>query len=330
MRARVAVLLALLTLVSDLAPARANPVPDSYIRDFENAVSAWPTRPDSLSAHRIEDFLASYGLERHLISQSTVDRIEKDFDLYAPLVAEAQKPPRGPQPGMVRWYRERADQAQMDTMRVALREWLTAPVTEAWRGSTRIVWNDQMIQETILAHRLTAAEILGDLHDQEALPSLRALLEQHPRNPVLVAAIMGITDSSHARTLETEKNGRLTLRRSADAIESIQVSYKALATDGERVWYADPEAIRKIWSSVGEGWTYEVDRLQAPTASDSLVIRQLIFSFRDGLSSTLENRGHWVWIENGHPSDPIEVTSYPFYRVAMAELERSMSASKAK
>lgn len=310
-------------LVVSASPAQGNPVPDRYIREFEDAVSRWLSAPDSLSEQRIVGFLASYGVSRSLISGDVVDLMGAHFSRFVPLLIDAQRiPHHGPQPSLQRWFREYANRAECDSMKVVLREWLVAPMTEEPFQAGMHITGPGAAEAAIFGARLRAAEELGNYRDEVSLPELRRMLAEHPGNPVLVTAIRGIEDPSRARILEQRKD-RLVLHRSADEIDSVLVSWYDGLTRNDGVWVADRRAVGELWKSLEGSRIYDYHQPYSPRERASFNVRSLSLRFRDGSKGSLENVERWDWREDGHPSERIEIETDPLNRVLLTELERA-------
>ncbi len=108
--------------------------------------------------------------------------LEENFDRFAPLIVEAQRPSKAIDYRMQDWYWHKADAAQREAMLIALRSWLTGPLPEeessrlGRTARTGSAWEDALA-------RVEVAEFLVDYGDLASVPlveSLRdSLLEAH-------------------------------------------------------------------------------------------------------------------------------------------------------
>jgi len=308
------------------APAPANPVLERDAREMNERPARWLAHPTAEDERGLIAQFAAYGVPPSLLSPSTLKVLERNFDRFAPLMVAAQRPPRRPHPGLQSWYRRLANDAQAAAMKKTLRAWLSARVSEApLRGGGRITGPPEIVEREILDARMTAAEMLGDWRDRNALPELRAMLGRLPdSDPVLVAAIRRISHPTRADALVAEPDRRLALRRPASELDSIVVSSTDEITREAVTWRADRSGIEQIWSSMDRGLEAGLRNEYVATERSSFVPRRVTMYYRDGMIASLEGSGgHWSYREEGRPNYRIEIVNPALTSVLLHELRRA-------
>ncbi len=323
-----------LVLVVALAPAAAlaNPVPDRAAREMNERPGRWLAHPTPEDERGLIGQFAGYGISRGLLSSATVDLLERNFDRFAPLLVASQLPPHTPQASLQRWYREHADSAQAEAMKRALRQWLTATMTEAPRSEA---FQDDACS-AILNGRLVAAEALGDWHDREAVPDLRRLLAslRTPRvhvlpeglldwEAVLTTAIRRIGDPARAEVLVPGRDGRIEVRR-LEELDSLVVTSADLVTGETATWRADSTGADRICSALEQGREFDWRHRPPIVRGESTQPRRLALYFRDGPVATLESSGDmWEYGESGRRTFRLEIADTALAPTIVGELRRA-------
>jgi len=159
------------------AVSEANPVPGEVAEEFRELVATTAKDRRCRDVEALAGYFASYGLD--LLRASDVKTIEKRFDVFAPILVEAQRPGRQPNFAIHRLYRAHADSRQKAQMLSALREWLTVSATES--SVQRRMGTDgpesMMSDRMLLGKRLMAVEMLADWGDKDAIPLIEHLAE---------------------------------------------------------------------------------------------------------------------------------------------------------
>lgn len=179
------VLASVLVLLSSFPSlARANPVPDAVAARFRDNVLITSREghcPDSTSL--VADFSA-FGMD--LLSPQHITAMEENFRAFAPLIVASQRPGnhRNLSFELQGFYWLHASPRQRADMLSALREWLSAEMSEAPAGgSMRIVEPPEQVRRVIDVVRATAAEMLSDRGDSESLPLMAALERRGLEDP---------------------------------------------------------------------------------------------------------------------------------------------------
>ena len=195
-------------------PTQANPVPDwiaTRFRDNVLATSRDGSCPDTTNL--IAD-LGSFGLD--LLSPEHVKAMEKSFGAFAPLIVASQRTGkhRSLSYELQRFYWLHASSQQRVEMLKALREWLTAEITEASAGHSMVIAGPpEQVRRSIDAARVKAAEMLSDRGDRESLPFMVALERRGLEDPnssfVLRRAMARLRQPCAMTFIHETPNGRL-------------------------------------------------------------------------------------------------------------------------
>ena len=153
---------------------RANPVPDEVAEHFRSLVRATAVGPCPDREHLVRDF-GRFGLA--LITDDDRAAIGDQFDRFAPILIDAQRPPHRLHHDVEVLFLTIADDAQRSDYRDALLEWLTASIDRAPPdGSMIIEYEGDALRRVIARHRARAAEMLADFGDSRAVPHIDDLL----------------------------------------------------------------------------------------------------------------------------------------------------------
>ena len=301
----------------------ANPIP-GINPAFSAAPIRWLAHPTQQNEQVVIDLVSRYGISVYLFAPVTLDTLGRQFDRFASVLVSAQRPPHAVQFSVQGWYRERANRAQRAAMTAALREWLTAKVTEApHEGTERIVGPPEAIANQILEMRLRAAEALGDWRDTLALPQLKAMSKTVPRgHQILIHAMRRITDPSGADVFLVEENGRVVQRRPHSELDSMTVTCWDPLTSGKELWHVDRSGLQRIWKTLSDGSELRVH--ESPTTT-AFTFTKLDLFFHDGLAAHLEGvSGTWDYMDNGgRQSRHLSITNRALLDAMLAELARA-------
>jgi hypothetical protein len=246
-----------------------------------------------------------YGVERSLLQPGTMALLERQFDLFAPLIVQAQSPPAyAPDRRLQEWYRAHANPKQAAAMLVALRSWIDAPVTQAPpRGSLRVADPPEAVFAEIRADRLSAIELLGDWRDKSSLEFLRKLRTRRDlAGPVLETSIRRIEDPSFTGTLAIARSGVVTLRRSRPELSSLEVTYfVGTERSHQRTWTANAKAMDQIFLALASGTAVDLEHPSFSRTPRVVQPNELRLEFRDGEVLTLRRvASGWDFQSNGH------------------------------
>jgi|GEM_PF-6398182 len=174
----VALLIVVLLLAASQDPV-ANPIPDETVQTFNHLIAAVAQGATQVERDQLIGLVGQYGL--HLASPETVEMIRDHFPRFASILIESQQPPHAPRHDVQRHFRRWERPEDVEAMNVALRRWLTEPVTEAPSdGGMRVDGPGRAAERSIMRARVAAAEILSDDGDETMVPLVEALLESPP------------------------------------------------------------------------------------------------------------------------------------------------------
>lgn len=290
-QAILAILLALLFSGS----GRTDPVPDELIHELWDLIDATAETGQCPDRERLVELFGSYGLG--FLERSHRTKIEREFDVFAPVLVASQAPPYLPGLAVQGFYRENANEVQEQQMLMALGEWLTADISEAPRtGTERLEGPEELVDEAIDYARTVAAEMLADWGDTGA-DSLMAALE-----------VSGdLTDEALWRLRRAR--GRL--------VDPCAVSFLRVKPDGDLEcctvfsdlqhitagrggwrWHKEayrlsPEEMESIWSLIPES------RL-GKKSNWGGNIYNIVFEFADGVKASMSptEKGRLVYYDN--------------------------------
>ena len=318
----VAVVLALAS-----APARANPIPDEVVREMNARPARWLAHPTPEDERGLVDEFGWYGLSRVLLAPETVDLLDRNFDRFAPFLVAAQRPPNGPKANLQRWYRERADDAQAEAMKSALREWLIADVIELpHHGGLTVVGGAHALEREIWSDRLLAADALGDWRDEKAVTALRSLLSRASEpDTILVTAIRRILHPTTPDFIELDREGSITIGRPTEDLDSMVVLSADQITADSTTWKVDHEGIEHIWAALRTAREAQQPHRNGPTMESGSVCPKLItVHFRDGETGSIEySRDIWRYRESGRPGFSPEIMDTALMTTLLTELSRA-------
>lgn len=283
----------------------ANPVPTQVCREMNDRPARWLHERLPEDERDLVRQFGQYGVAPSLLQRGTVALLERQFDLFAPLIVQAQSPPAyAPDRRLQEWYRAHANREQATAMLTALRHWVDAPVTQAPpRGSLTVADPPEAVVAEIRADRLSAIELLGDWRDRRSLEFLRKLRTRRDlAGAVLETSIRRIEDPTFTGTLAIAPSGVVTLRRSRPELSSLEVAY-FVGTDRshQRTWTANAKAMDQIFLALANGTAVD---LEHPTFSRTPRVVQpneVRLEFRDGEVLTLRRvSSGWDFQSNGH------------------------------
>ena len=287
------------------ASAWANPIPDQVGREMNDRPPRWFHERHPEDERDLVRQFGFYGVQPSLLRPRTMALLEREFDLFAPLMVQAQSPPAyAPDRRLQEWYRAHANPKQAAAMLTALRSWIDAPVTQAPpRGSLRVAGPPEAVFAEIRADRLSAIELLGDWRDKSSLEFLRKLRTRRDlAGPVLETSIRRIEDPSFTGTLAIARSGVVTLRRSRPELSSLEVTY-FVGTDRshQRTWTANAKAMDQIFLALASGTAVDLEHPSFSRTPRVVQPNELRLEFRDGEVLILRRvSSGWDFQSNGH------------------------------
>jgi hypothetical protein len=243
----------------------------------------------------VADFSA-FGL--NLLSPQHIMAIEKSFSAFAPLIVASQRPGnhRNLSFDLQRFYRQRADSRQRAAMLSALREWLSAEISEAPAGgSMRIVGPPEVVRGQIDLARAEAAEMLSDQGDLQALPLMAVLEERGLKEPralfVLRRAMARFRQPCAMTFLQETKNG-------LQCCESLGRVQRVSLGGGD--WRYPRPKYTLDSREVHEFWRLMQGARKGPDKNGFGGRPALLFEFQDGVLASLfpAEAGQLVYTDN--------------------------------
>lgn len=317
-----------LLLFLSATDAAANPILDRDVRAMDERPSRWLARRDSTDELDLVVQFSRYGVSRRLLSASTIDLLEREFDGFAQLFVRAQTPPNVAHPGLQRWFRERADASQAEAMKRSLREWLTLPLAEApVMDGSRVTGPPNAVDAGILEARRKAAEALGDWRDESALPGLRALLATLPSgDPVVESAIRRVSRPARPEILGFDAMHRAVLGRAATELDSVVVTWRGREFWPVGVTHLDPAGRRRAWAALARATDADLSprTTSASMERDGLQAVDVTFHLRDGDHArlALDSDHGCDYLESGRPGFRVRLRAPDLVRVLARERER--------
>jgi len=174
---RVLTALLLITIsVGFAARPLANPVDQGTV-DRLNSLPAEIVRSPTADAKReFVQLIGRYGFA--LMDKKAKEQVERNFDQFAPLLAQSQSPGNRVDDKVQDFFWGHADAAQQETMIMALKSWLDAPLKEApFHGGVRIVGPESAVRGIILQERITAAQTLWVHNHSLGMSMVDAILD---------------------------------------------------------------------------------------------------------------------------------------------------------
>ncbi len=193
---------------------QANPVRDEVVMEFRNLVRITAQDRDCPDPDGLVGFLARFGLD--LLERDHRLGIIENFDVFGPLLLEAQRPGRPFHYDVQSLCRRWAEGSMRTAVVDNLHDWLTAPIDSLEQpGSTWIEWSVDQERAATDRQRAKAAELLVEWNDRAAAPLIDALLRRSDLDEVarryLSAARGRLDDPCHARLLHADDAGMLTV-----------------------------------------------------------------------------------------------------------------------
>lgn len=295
---------ALSALAPTIATPQAQPLPDQTVNAWRAAIERWASRRAPEDRLILLRMFRAYGMPSPVLSDSNLALMEREFERFAPILIEAQRPPFFAHADLQLWFRARATPTQSSSMMATLRLWLTPEFGKAdIEDSVRMA---DSIQRDLLQGRLYAVEELGKWRDRKALPDLKAMMPKYRGyRSIFGAAIRAITDSLGSGLLAIGPHGHVRVHRAFSELDSVTIVCMDDVTYGTVVWRADQKAQEAIWSSLSEfreavpkGTTGIGDRDQS-----SFRASVLVFHFQDGVTVRLERQygDLWEYSEDARP-----------------------------
>jgi hypothetical protein len=208
-------LLAVVATLPFTSASLANPIADDLVGDYRALVENTARAAACPDPETLENYFGRFGID--LLSAKLIGRIHERFDVFAPLLVNSQRPPDYALDFRIQeLYRARADSIQRAEMIDALRQWLTADIRQAaWHGSGRITGPDDAVLREIESARATAAEMLSDWGDADAVPLMNAVEQKGVQNDEALRRILvaraRLVDPCAGRVVRTGSNGPLEL-----------------------------------------------------------------------------------------------------------------------
>lgn len=292
----------------------ANPVPDRVINDFRSLVAKTAKDGVCPDEGRLEGYFSSYGLG--FLRPSERDAIDKHFTIFAPILVSSQGPGHRPDMGIQRFYRDRADQWQRESMLCALRAFLTAdPKDTPKEGPGKIVYPPEVARDGLNRARVAAAEMLTFWHDRDALQLMEVVDAQENLTGELGwrlrRAEKRLDDSTAMTFFSVRSDGSLELYEKASDVDSAAVCRGGLGGFASSYYTLTPKEVESMWRLIGESRVCENTNWAGFTHSVIVVLHDGV---RASLSPT--ERGHVVYEDNaGHSfSGRLTLESEPLWK----------------
>ena len=279
-------------MLSCVQTCTANPVPDEVAQDFKNLVSETARTGKCSDPSRLAEYFGRYGTD--LLSQAEIAGIERQFDIFAPILVESQRPPRRLSYDVQALYRKHASRVQRESMLHSLREWLTAPLLAApWGG---IVAPSSMVRGEVQRARVIAAEMLSAWRDDSAGSLMATIAASDTLLPEyawhLDRARLCLTDSTAKTFIMPRGDGSIQLLKKVGDVEKLLVQQGNLA-HGKSPKSIKPSVLEEIWSEIGSSVVVENTGWLGSGQC-------IVLEFDDGVRACLDptEPGHVVYTDN--------------------------------
>ena len=287
---------------------RADPVPDSVVHELWDLIDATAETGRCPDRERLVELLGSHGI--WFLEESHEKEVRRNFDVFAPILASSQAPPYVPDPALQEFYRANADEFERWLMLTALREWLSAEITEApRRGSMRLDGPPEALDGPIDLTRSYAAEMIADWHDDGA-DSLMADLE---KNGDLTEEALWRVRRARGRLVDPCAMSFLRVGSDGDCECCKTFSDIGHVSAGRGGWRYHKEAYRLSQEEVKAVWALIPGCRLGKNSKWAGNLHTVVFEFEDGVKAsmspteagrlvyrdnTMLDMGRWLTLEN--------------------------------
>lgn len=270
----------------------ANPVPDAIAEEFRALVRATAETGACPNPALLTRSFGSFGLD--LLSREEIASVERRFDVFAPILVDAQRPEHRLNFQIQSLFRRRANPAQQAAMTQVLRDWLTAPLDSApWSG---IVWPLSAVRREIQRARVIAAEMLAQSGDVEAGPLMASLLAPDTIDVDLrwnlERAQECLADSTARTFILSRPDGSIHMFETSAEVMSAGIK-RGMLSSSDTTHALSQREVSEIWGTLAQSVTSENTSWGW---SGYCVLLEFADGVRAGLSPT--EPGHVVYVDN--------------------------------
>jgi hypothetical protein len=274
-------------------PCRANPVPDAVANQFRALVRQTAQTGVCPDTTQLAEYFGRFGLD--LLSTSERAAVESQFEVFAPLLVEAQRPGQTLSFEVQALFRRRAGTTEREAMQKVLREWLTAPSSTLASG-VDVSYPPSAVAAAVQRTRVTAAEMLAEWGDQSAGPLMARLAAPDTMSAEMawhLARARECLRDPDARTfLVIDPDSSVRVNQTVEEVKEAGLRQGNL-TSGQNQYRLNPAECRDLWAVIRESRV--VDRGQRMGGGYSVVLE-----FADGVRASLSptQPGYVVYTDN--------------------------------